>query len=134
MNLPSVKTLMRIGPLEHNKDAAKLLRKVLESYKGSQRAKMREERPDTFAATSEWLRHLHNPATPPEVKMPMANDIIGGFGVEYCGHVDMRDGPPLEYVNLGDTYDTTLCRFQGRYVVCSWGDIVERHEKLFRDE
>lgn len=133
MNLPSVKTLMRIGPLENDKESAKLLRKVLETYKGSQRAMLCAEHPDKFRETAGWLLRACRP-DPIECKMRMANDLLDGCGIEHCGEVDMFRGPPLEYVNLGDTYDVTLCRFRGRFVVSSWGDIVEKNERLFREE
>jgi len=33
----------------------------------------------------------------------------------------------FEYSNTGDSYDATIIRFSnGRYIVSSWGDIVER--------
>jgi hypothetical protein len=40
----------------------------------------------------------------------------------------MYDKDGLDYVNMGDTYDTTLIfdHRKGRFIVSSWGDIVER--------
>lgn len=131
MNLPRVKTLMRIEGMD--KDRAKLLRKILEFPSRGALLDWMDENSPAFAATRSWVRQCYNVPGLSELKMSMANDIIEGCGVEYAGEVDMRDGPPLEYVNLSDTYDCTLCRFQGRYLVSSWGDIVERHGRLFRD-
>ncbi|OQA09828.1 MAG: hypothetical protein BWY66_00367 [bacterium ADurb.Bin374] len=133
MNLPSVKTLMRIEGMD--RDRAKLLRKVLELKKRDDAENMIGciGQPGLFPVTAQWRLKLYNAPSISEIKMQLANEIIDGFGIEYTGEVDMRNGPPLEYVNLGDTYDVTLCRFRGRYVVSSWGDIVERHERLFRD-
>jgi len=39
------------------------------------------------------------------------------------------------YVNMGDTYDTTLIYDYktNRFVVSSWGDIVERQPRRFAD-
>jgi hypothetical protein len=122
---------MRIGDLEHDKDRAKLLRKVLETNSRSQREEICATDRKMFRSSLQYAASANR--NPAEMKMQMANDIIGGYGVEYAGEVDMRDGPPLEYVNMGDTYDVTLCRFNGSWRVCSVGDIMERHERLFRD-
>lgn len=132
-NFPSVKTLMRIGELEHDKERAKLLRKVLMQTSSDALSDIVEDNRALFAVTNSWCNSCFNQPNRAEIKMSMANDIIDGYGVECCGEGGIRNGPPLEYVNLGDTYDVTLCRFRGRYVVSSWGDIVERHERLFRD-
>ena len=35
------------------------------------------------------------------------------------GHVD------LQYLNTGDSYASTICYYKGRFIVSSWGDIVE---------
>ena len=130
-NFPSVKTIMRIGDMD--RDRAVLLRRVLKCRGRIALAEIVDGKPEAFAETDKWLKSCWNVPSRLDIKMNMASDIIGGFGVECVGRVDMRDGPPLLYVNLGDTYDVTLCRFRGRYMVCSWGDIVERHERLFRE-
>lgn len=62
----------------------------------------------------------------------MLNDLLGGFGVEYAGEVDMYEGPPLLYINMGDTYDTTVCLFNGTWKITSLGDIVERNPRMFK--
>lgn len=40
-------------------------------------------------------------------------------------------GAVLAYINVGDTYDPTLCYDvdRGRFIVCSYGDWVERSER-----
>lgn len=131
MNLPSVKTLLKIEGMD--KDRAKLLRRVLEANHSDKLSDMIDELRPTFATTNKWWTSCYGRPGIAQIKLTMANDLIEGHGVECSGEVDMRNGPPLEYVNLGDSYDTTLCRFQGRWRVASWGDIVERHERLFRD-
>lgn len=131
MNKPSVKTLMKIEGMEI--DRARLLRRVLVGRR-SDLENLMEKYPDRFKGTIEWYRKCYSRPWISELKMSMANDLIEGFGIEHCGEVDMRDGPPLEYINLGDTYACTLCLFQGRYLVSSCGDIVEKHERLFRDQ
>jgi hypothetical protein len=40
----------------------------------------------------------------------------------------------VEYVNTGDTYDSTLCRnAEGVWFVSSWGDVVEESERQHAD-
>ena len=67
------------------------------------------------------------------------SDILGGYGVESIK--DNRWEPyycdiGLLYVNLGDTYIQTVCydTRKGQWLICSWGDIVERNEKRFTDK
>ena len=128
--VPSVKTLTEIGI---DAEKAKLLRSVLTTHDIDRLETImcRDSNRDLFATSRRRLRSCYNKPDVEEMQLEMANDVVAGFGVEHCGEVDMRDGPPLLYVNLGDAYDTTLCLFRGRFVVSSWGDIVERHPKLF---
>jgi hypothetical protein len=64
-----------------------------------------------------------------------ASRMMDGFDVEYIASSSdtMRRQDGLEYVNMGDTYDTTLIydHGKGRFLVTSWGDIVERDHKRF---
>lgn len=64
-----------------------------------------------------------------------ADRLLNGHGVEYIqSHADtMRSQDGLSYVNMGDTYDTTLLydHKTGRFSVGSWGDIVERQPRRF---
>jgi hypothetical protein len=49
------------------------------------------------------------------------------FGVEYVPAGHNARSPGFEYLNTGDTYAPTIIRLDtGRYIVSSWGDIVER--------
>ena len=69
--------------------------------------------------------HPHETAT---LKLEALNELLDGCGVEGIpeGHDD--DSPGLSFVNMGDTYDTTIVFVEDRRVwrVTSWGDIVER--------
>jgi hypothetical protein len=60
-----------------------------------------------------------------------ADKMMDGNGVERISGV----GGGLMYVNMGDTYDTTLIYDYktNRFVVSSWGDIVERQPRRFGD-
>lgn len=127
MNYPSVKTLQI---LTGDKAKAVLLRRILKADRDGL-IDITEAEPEQFKGLLIWLGQCQNRPSLHEMKMSAANDILEGFGVEYASEVDMREGPPLEYVNQGDTYALTLCRFNYRYLVSSWGDIVERHPRIF---
>lgn len=60
-----------------------------------------------------------------------ADKMMNGHGVERISGV----GGGLMYVNMGDTYDATLIYDYktNRFVVSSWGDIVERQPRRFAD-
>ena len=68
--------------------------------------------------------------------LEVVDELMDGNGVEYIdSHADtMRSQDGLSYVNLGDTYDTTLLydHKTGRFSVGSWGDIVEKQPARFR--
>ena len=55
------------------------------------------------------------------------NAEIEGFGIEYVEGNSTHNSPSFDYINTGDTYNTTIIRFtDGRYRVGDWGTIVER--------
>jgi hypothetical protein len=64
-----------------------------------------------------------------------ADELLGGHGIEYIASEQdtMRSREGIEYVNMGDTYDTTLIYDYktGRFYVGAWGDWVERYPKRF---
>ena len=72
---------------------------------------------------------------PYQTLLEEADRLLNGNGVEYIqSHADtMRSQDGLSYVNMGDTYDTTLLydHKTGRFSVGSWGDIVERQPRRF---
>ncbi len=43
-------------------------------------------------------------------------------------------GATLSYINLGDTYDYTVCRYAGKYFAGSWGDWHEEQEREYDTE
>lgn len=67
--------------------------------------------------------------------LEIANKLMNEFGVEYIAHREdsHRGAFGLEYVNTGDTYKTTLIYNleSGRFLISSWGDIVERNQKKY---
>jgi hypothetical protein len=101
MNLPTVNTLIRIKGI--TADQARGVRNTLEAFRIG--------------------------AINLDKCLTRADELIGGHGVEYIRHAEdsMRECKGIEYVNLGDTYDCTLCfdHTKCRFYVCSWGGIVE---------
>lgn len=66
-------------------------------------------------------------------RLEKINEILHECGVESAGECDCKDGPPLLYVNRGDTYNTTVCYFNGHFKIIDWGTIVEGNPSLFKD-
>ena len=110
MNLPSVNTLQRItgdGDRAHKhpveRITAQTLRSKLDCYR-----------------LLDWTA---------DATLDACNRVLGGYGVEAIFGPDSCTRPVLLYINLGDTYDTTLLYepAKDRFSVGSWGDYVERH-------
>lgn len=103
MNLPSIKTLSAVT------SKPKALRKALEAYRDDKA---------TLRAT-----------------MERADELIGGYGVEYIRHKKdtMRTVYGLDYVNMGDTYATTLLfdHATDSFNVGTWVDIVEKYSDCY---
>lgn len=82
-----------------------------------------------FDATCSWIYRCYNWPSKVEMLLSAFNDAIHGFGVEYIERFDDTPHDPLgiSYVNLGDTYKTTICydHSKERLFLSSWGDIVE---------
>lgn len=108
MNLPSVKTLQRItGDGDRGQRAtAHTLRARIGCYR-------------LLGPERDWSV---------ERTLDGCNKLLGGYGVEAIFGSDSCT-PVLLYINLGDTYDTTLLYepAKDRFSVGSWGDYAERH-------
>jgi hypothetical protein len=88
--------------------------------------------PLTVDAAMRLERQCFNPPSQHYLAMTALDALLGTHGVEYIGEVDMRDGPPVEYLNTGDTYAPTLIWYRDRvrpWDVQSWGDVAERLER-----
>ncbi len=61
--------------------------------------------------------------------LSVGNRLLEGFGVEeFCIPENfLSPDMVVRYVNMGDTYDTTLLKVNGRYRIGCWGDIAERY-------
>lgn len=62
-----------------------------------------------------------------------ADQLLDGSGVEYL--VPTNDTSPIAYVNMGDAYAPTLMfdHDKNRFIVGTWGDVVERQPRRFAD-
>jgi len=80
-------------------------------------------------------RHL-----PEQDRLEACNALLGTFGTEAI-RGEWQNGYWCDivaaYCNTGDTYATTILQVRGdwpgarsRFIVSSWGDFVEKHEKL----
>lgn len=85
--------------------------------------------PCTVPETQVWVDACYNRPDDTELMLHAADVLLGTHGVESLGPVDTRSGPPFAYLNTGDTYaDTVVYNSETRrFMVCSWGDIAERH-------
>lgn len=118
-NLPSIKTLKTIAF-----ERAAELRAVLEITTNSELDKVLES--GKYPATQSWVRSCFNSPRFHELKFAICDEILGNYGVEVIPGRGTKSSPRIEYSNSGDTYTNTLLFVRGRYLVGSWGDIVER--------
>lgn len=110
-NIPSVKTLERAFPTK-----GKVLRQLLQSSTAVR------EHPAAIARDRECY---HRPLLH-DLRMHALNAELEGFGVEYIER-GRGSSVSFDYVNMGETYQTTIIRFvDGRYRVGDWGSVVER--------
>ena len=95
---------------------------------GGPAVKTMSERLRISKADAQKLKDMMNDGEPRILQA--ADGMMDGHGVER-----IPGRPGLMYVNMGDTYDTTLIYDYktDRFVVSSWGDIVERQPRRFAD-
>lgn len=117
MSLPSVKTLERAFPGQGIEIRNLLEGKVMTTeYK---------------SVIDLCARCLHYPSYPHRL-MTALNEILEGFGIEVIRPKDFTEHYSYEHVNMGDTYVTTIMRrSDGKIVVASVGDIVEKHSDWY---
>ncbi len=109
-NKPSTKVLEAAFPTK-----GKVLRRLLTS------ADAVRQHPAAIARD----RECYNPPTLADLRMTALSAELEMYGVEYVQ--GRGSSMSFEYLNAGDTYNTTIIRFRdGRYRVGDWGTIVER--------
>ena len=80
---------------------------------------------DSLPAGNARNRECYHRPTTSDVRLHCLNaEMDGAFGVE---SFQTDKGETVEYLNTGDTYSPTICRFRGNYLISSWGDLAEKH-------
>lgn len=86
----------------------------------------------SYQSVKDLVAGCYNPPDYPHRLMTALNEILEGHGVECLwrrGHSpnDCTNLPLAEYVNMGDTYTTTLIRKveTGTILIACWGDFAE---------
>jgi len=116
MRYPSVKTLL---DMTRDRPTALAVRKVLD---------------ERTPMTDQWggliLRHC---SFNDDAKLAAADRLLANHGVEWitfeCSRDKYHDPDGFAYSNAGDTYNATLVLYQRRFLVTTYGDMVERHER-----
>jgi hypothetical protein len=84
----------------------------------------------SFKSVTDWEAKCYNPP-PRQARLEVAvNEVLEGYGTEAIFGASCTR-PEAVYINLGDTYTTTLVYdyTRARWCLTSWGDWVERHER-----
>lgn len=114
-------------------DQAKLIRSIAKNVDDAEKlsAIIEDNCPETVA----YVHKLHSSPWNSKiwrvtVALHAIDKIIGSYGVEGLGPGRSGDyAPPYEYLNMGDTYATTLIykRSSDALSIGNWGDIAEKH-------
>ena len=105
MRLPSIKTLEKFG---YSPELSRKIRKRMEDCRNTTHSYQFPSSPKVLTCLSE------------------IDCLIGGNGIETIPEGSNQNSPELAYVNMGDTYSTTIIFHSGNFHVGNWGDIVER--------
>jgi len=84
---------------------------------------------EQIPAVDSLRRQCFNPPGRHYSLMTALDALLKTHGSEALGKVHVHDGPPFEYLNVGDPYVATLVwyRSSGRFYVRCYGDIVEAY-------
>ena len=82
----------------------------------------------TLPAGAARANECYHPPQTWDIRMTCLNELGGFSGVEGTDVTVQGERVGVDYLNAGDTYTPTLVRFNGKYRVSSWGDIVERYD------
>ena len=81
--------------------------------------------PGEFPKTAKWVRSCYHEPWFQDVFLSACDETLNNYGVEA---VEIRAGKWFQYSNAGDPYVETVVFWRGKFVVASWGDIVESEE------
>ena len=110
---PSLRTLAAA----FGDDSAPLLRRILKSRSRSEILALSSD-------AAELERRSYGRQSMQSLRFAALSQVLGGFDAE---SFRTRKGEWVTYVNMGDTYTTTLVKFRGTYRVSDWGSIAEKH-------
>jgi hypothetical protein len=115
-NIPSLKALEQAFPSK-----GKELRSLLDGTVS----------PDNYASVREWVAQCYHKPRRQERLECAINEALEGYDIEA---IPPNFNPPIPdavYVNLGDTYTTTLLYDYNRdkWIITSWGDWVGLQEQ-----
>lgn len=122
MRYPSVKTIASKLAIPTSK--AKVVRGLIDGSID----------PNTFAKVQAWVRQCYNMPKRSELVMCALNEVLDGHGVEA---IRSEKAPwdsywsdiVADYINMGDTYSTTVLRLRGNsFMLCSYGDFIEAND------
>lgn len=87
--------------------------------------------PESYPAVKDWLEKCRHRPRYIDLQMAALNAALEGHGVESLQKDGTFGTPEMQYVNMGDTYNTTIIWDDGRqaWFVESWGDWVEKAER-----
>ena len=111
---PSIKTIAQIWP-----DKAKEIRGIMDGSID----------PESFENVERWVRQCYNRPSTVELQLEAINGVLEGHGVEALDESsDWFPQPHYSYVNMGDTYTTTVVydHERGRWLITDWGTIAEK--------
>ncbi len=138
MRAPSVKKLTEAFR-DLTPEDAKLIRKFAKVV--DDRDELEELVDAKAPATAAYVRQMyHSPYDSgmwrTTVALHAIDQLMGGYGIEPLGPISMREGPPYEFVNFGDPYDTTLIydRDKDRLFIGAWGDLPEIVNRDWADD
>lgn len=95
-------------------------------------------RPEQAAATIRYYMKAANTHKNIDIALDEINKTLNGYGVEVLtdnGWDKYYANAGVLYVNMGDTYTLTVCydTRKDRWLITSWGDLVEGNPKRFAD-
>ncbi len=90
-----------------------------------------DEHPRIVQAAADIESRCYSPPKRHHMLMTALNSLLKTHGVEYIGDVHMTDGPPVQYLNTGDTYAATLVWYRDtfKFKVQGYDEAVEWCEK-----
>jgi len=86
--------------------------------------------PDFFPKTYKWIKSCYNEPTFQEKVMSAIDEVLETHGVE---GFTINEKEVVEYCNTGDTYALTVVFFRGKLRATSYGDIIEKYDKKWRE-